>query len=293
MDILLATCRFLHYGAAALLFGLALFQSLLAPAPLRESLSAQVLPPARALVLLSLLTAFLWLLIVAASLGDGWQSALDASTLLAVLRETEFGRLWCWRLILLAATVALIVLPMTEVLRWRLLAVLGGLALATLGLLGHATAAGGLAGTLGAVSQAVHLLCVGCWLGCLPPVALACRAAGQFPPREAGHALRRFSTLGHVAVAGVILTGCVNIALISGVWPFVRLDRYQTLLLAKIGTVLLMVALALFNRYRIVPRLRLDPARFSATLRANCWLEVALGALVLALVAFLGMISPA
>ena len=60
-------------------------------------------------------------------------------------------------------------------------------------------------------SYVVHLLAAGFWIGCLPPV-LAClrRLRTERLAAEASHALRRFSGLGHFAVALVIATGLAN-----------------------------------------------------------------------------------
>lgn len=72
--------------------------------------------------------------------------------------------------------------------------------------------------------------------------------------------MMRFSRVGHYAVAGVLLTGTINSLLILGVhipWQ----AGYVQLLLFKCALVALMVAIALANRYFLVPRFRPDSGR--------------------------------
>jgi Copper resistance protein D len=72
--------------------------------------------------------------------------------------------------------------------------------------------------------------------------------------------------------------------LISGRAPFPPTTPYRALLLdAKIALVGVMIALALFNRFRLAPRLAPAAAALAA-LRATCAIEVALGTVVVALV---------
>ena len=79
-------------------------------------------------------------------------------------------------------------------------------------------------------------------------------------------ALRRFSAVGHGAVAVVIVTGIVNTGLILGHWPSDWNSPYQALLMIKIALVIAMALLALLNRYAVVPRLatHVDCGRLSS-----------------------------
>ncbi len=65
--------------------------------------------------------------------------------------------------------------------------------------------------------------------------------------------MMRFSRYGHLAVALVILTGGINTLLIAGVpWPVH--SRYLSMLWVKACLVAVMVIIALYNRYLLVPR---------------------------------------
>jgi copper resistance protein D len=110
---------------------------------------------------------------------------------------------------------------------------------------------------------------------------------------EAKTALRRFSSTGHIAVALVIATGIVNTVLVLQRWPTDFTSTYQMLLVAKIACVAGMTGLALMNRYLFVPGVLTQPDRAIIQIRNGTYAELALGAGVLALVAFLGILDPA
>ena len=70
--------------------------------------------------------------------------------------------------------------------------------------------------------------------------------------------MMRFSRVGHYAVAGVLLTGIINTLFIVGInvpWH----APYVQLLLFKCALVMMMVAIALANRYFLVPRFARRP----------------------------------
>ena len=103
--------------------------------------------------------------------------------------------------------------------------------------------------------------------------------------------MRRFSFWGQFDVALVVLTGIVNVALTSGFGAFAPTTPYRMLLAAKLALVATMVALALFNRYVLAPRLAADGAARRALMR-SCVAEVVLGAAVVALVSLFGLLDP-
>ncbi len=95
-----------------------------------------------------------------------------------------------------------------------------------------------------------------------------------------------------VAVAAIVATGAANIALTSGRAPLPPSTPYRALLDVKIALVAVMIALALVNRYVLVPRLSARPAALLA-LRRLSLVNAALGALVVALVSAFGLLDPA
>jgi putative copper resistance protein D len=104
-------------------------------------------------------------------------------------------------------------------------------------------------------------------------------------------AMMRFSRYGHVAVAGVLITGIINglfIQGMSGPWH----TAWGRLLLIKSAFVVLMVAIALMNRYVLVPRLSLKHSRARQKLILMTWTEVVLGAFALAAVSLFATWEP-
>jgi putative copper resistance protein D len=239
---------------------------------------------------LALLSTIAWLPIEAAMIGESWQSAVDRSTLSALLYDTAIGKAWLVRL-----TLSLL---LAAALPWRSASVvrlaLSGFLLASLALTGHANMDEGTRGVLHILNDALHVLAGGAWLGSLLALP-ACLARLRDPAfcREAKAALRRFSSAGHLAVALVIATGIVNTVLVLQRWPTDFASPYQMLLVAKISCVAGMTALALMNRYIFVPRMVTQPDRAIIQIRNGTYAELALGAGVLGLVAFLGILDPA
>ena len=101
-----------------------------------------------------------------------------------------------------------------------------------------------------------------------------------------------FSFWGQFVVAAIVLTGVVNIALTSGRPPIPPTTPYRALLVAKIVLVAIMIALAVFNRYVLAPKLK-PGATALAVLRATSAAEVLLGSVVVALVSVFALLDPA
>ncbi len=222
-------------------------------------------------------------------MADDWSAAADPGALGAVLADTAFGRAWIVHLALLLAFFAATFRPRSG---WTGLTLLSGLSLASLGLTGHAVMQAGIEGVAHRANDALHLLCGGAWTGGLIPFLLSLGAFRRGAhAREAVTGMIRFSFYGHFAVAGVVATGVVNVALTSGL-PLPPDTPYRALLDVKIGVVAVMIALALVNRYALVPRLAVMP-RALATLRAFTIANAGLGTLAIALVSVFGLLNPA
>ena len=87
-------------------------------------------------------------------MADDWSAATDPSVVEAVLTDTAFGRAWIAHLVLAAALVVATVVASRG--RWTAIAVLSGLMLASLGLVGHAAMQTGLAGVAHRTNHALH-----------------------------------------------------------------------------------------------------------------------------------------
>ena len=291
MQAALALCRFAHFLAAMVAFGTSAYLWLLAPAALRRKLSLDLRRVVLVAGLVVLFSAILWVLLEAAEMAGAWSGASNPDILEGVLFETAFGRLWQARLALCVGLAVALAFRADN--RWGLRTGLAALTLASLGLTGHAAMQTGWLGALHRGNDALHLLCGGAWIGGLAPFALCLLACSRPELRgEAVSAMMRYSRYGHFFVTLIVLSGMTNVALTSGALPWPPSSPYRALLLAKIALVACLVALALVNRYVIVPRWGPgDKAR--RALRATSMAEIALGAVVIGLVSLFGLLDPA
>jgi putative copper resistance protein D len=287
----LALCRFAHFLAAMLAFGMSAYLWLYAPERLRLALSPVVRRLALIASLGALITAVAWLALESASMADDWSAAIDPEAIGAVLTDTAFGHAWAAHLILAAALVLVVIFEPRA--RWVATAVASAALLASLGLVGHAAMQTGAEGVLHRMNHAVHLLTAGAWIGGLVPFAMCLSAYRRDDLRkDAVQAMMSFSFWGQFIVAAIVLSGAVNIALTSGRAPIPPTTPYRALLVAKIISVGIMIALAIVNRYVLAPRLK-SSATALAALRLTSAAEVALGCVVIALVSVFALLDPA
>jgi putative copper resistance protein D len=300
----LVVLRFVHFAAAMACFGVGAFRlyafagrasaDAAAEAAFDTRLRRGILGGAA----VTLLTGIAMVPCIAASMAGAASAGFDPKVLEPVMLDTRFGHIWCAHLVLAALLVALSALPQRhEFAGATMIAAL--LTLASLGWVGHAAMDQGAAGIGHRVNQMAHLLAGGIWLGGLPPLFLLLRRAlapgGAEFQALARTALPHFSLMGYVAVALVALTGAINTVLLVGSFHGLVATPYGRLLLVKIALFAAMVALALVNRFRLLPRLR-GTARADPPLRALCRsvaVEQALGLAILAVVAVLGTWPPA
>jgi putative copper resistance protein D len=276
---------------AMLTFGMSAYLWAYAPERLRFALSPLVRRLALVASLVALITAIGWLALEAASMADDWSAAIDPDQIGAVLTDTAFGHAWAAHLVLAAALVAVVIFEPGA--RWTATSLASAALLASLGLVGHAAMQTGAEGVLHRVNHAVHLVTAGAWIGGLVPFAICLRAYERDDLRkDAVEAMAGFSFWGQFIVAAIVLTGVANIALTSGRAPIPPTTPYRALLTAKIIIVAIMIALAVFNRYVLAPRLKTSATALAA-LRLTSAAEVALGCVVLALVSAFALLDPA
>jgi putative copper resistance protein D len=288
--VALALDRLCFDAAAITAYGISGFIAWVAPKRLGQAIAASSNLLIVAASSLTVLSTFAWLPIEAAVIGENWQSALDRSTLSVLLCDTAIGKAWLVRLALSLLLAAALLWRSTPVVRLAL----SSLLLASLALTGHANMDEGTRGVLHILNDALHLLAGGAWLGSLLALP-GCLTRLRDPAfcAEAKTALRRFSAAGHLAVALAIATGIVNTVLVLGRWPTDFTSAYQMLLVAKIALVAGMTGLALVNRYVFVPRMVTQPHHAIIQIRNGTYAELSLGAGVLGLVAFFGILDPA
>lgn len=281
MSEALVLCRFVHFIVVLMLFGAWLFRPLLLKdeAPQVDRHLARL---ARWLAAVALLSGIAWALLITASMAGSAAAAFDPDTVALVLGNTFFGQVWRWHLLINAVLLALLFTPWRSSMPLRL--GLSGLLLATLAPVGHGAMLDGLSGQLLILNQIVHLTCVAAWLGGLWLLVMILRQPTE-PMREV---LRRFSGVGYALVAGLLITGLINVRVLTGQWwPTPLFSGFALILLIKALIVLGMLGLALFNRLRVD-----DCEQRMAALRRSVMLEWLLGIGAVAAVSLLGTLPP-
>lgn len=280
MATLLVLCRFVHFIVVLLMFGACVFRPWLTGNEPQPALDRQLLRISRGLAWLGLGSGVAWLLLITAIMAGSWDAALQPATVQLVLGKTFFGQVWLWHLLLNLLLLIALIKPWPA-LRLPLLSLL----LATLAPVGHGAMLNGLSGQLLILNQVVHLACVGAWLGGLLLLVLILR---QPQRRGLEPILRRFSGVGYGLVAGLLVTGLINVRVLTGqLWPTPLFSGFALILLIKAMLVLGMLALALLNRLRIDRcEQRLE------TLKASVMAEGLLGVSAVAAVSLLGTLPP-
>lgn len=301
MTAALLTVRFIHFAAAMAAFGIAAFRVYgLAGVPdsaARNAFDASLRRATLAGSAVALVSALLVVPCVAAEMV-GRAAAFGPPVLEAVLLDTSFGHAWSAHVALAAVLVLLSALPPRHEFAGAT-AIAALLTLASLGWVGHAAMGQGVGGIGREINQMAHLAAGGLWLGGLLPLYLLLRRASAARDTAlvpvARMALPHFSQMGYAAVALVAFTGAVNAVLLVGSLRALVGTPYGRLLLVKLALFGAMVALALSNRFRLLPRLRAsgDATRPLRALCRSVAVEQALGLALLAVVAVLGTWPPA
>lgn len=299
----LIAVRAVHFAASTIVAGALIFRSVVAePASAAAPeavpvLAVQIRQVAWASFVVAVVTGLGWLLLETMQItGLSLWEALTQEGLSTVVEVTQFGQVTVIRLALAVVLAISLARERTWPLRW--LTLLSALAFAgAIAWTGHAGSTAGDLGVLHLISDVSHLWAAAAWTGGL--VLLAClltsSARHQSPAwrKLEREAVARFSILGMVAVATLVLSGVINAWIIVGSWQVLLATAYGQLLLVKIAVVALMVAFACVNRFWLTPRLAATAAAdASRQLARNSGIEFALGLAVFAIVGALGLQHP-
>jgi copper resistance protein D len=297
--------RFALYFDLMLLFGVSAF--VLHALRGAERRSGEVLPSGAiiaATALVALALSSLSLVSLAASMAGTTMATVDRAAIDAVLWEMPVGAAWRVRMVALAVV-------FFSVLLWRrapalaavICALAGAAALGSLAWFGHGAMDAGGRGWLHLLTDVVHLLAAGIWIGTLFALLLLVlrptRSVGRMHLARAHRVLEGFSATGTFVVLAIVVTGFANSWLVIG--PAALLSApgtlYGQLLIAKLVLFAAMLGLAAANRFRLVPRFERaiaadDPAAALTALRASLLIETVCASAILALVALLGTLEP-
>jgi len=290
LDTLLFAMRVLHFTATISTGGVVVFRqavvaSYFADAPFERTLR-RIFAASIAILVASGLG---WFAVTAAAIADQPIQDVFAGPLMSeVLLDTQFGQV---SLLRLAMALALSICVVADRGRWLSVA-LAVFLLASLAWLGHSGAAPSIFFT---AADALHATGAGVWLGGLVPLALllaSLRRQKDAPSISvASRVTQRFSTLGVVMVATILISGVVNTWNLVGSVEGLLDTGYGRLLVVKIALFLAMVSVAVVNRFRLSPRLQV-PGTLKL-LERNCLIEAALGLLIVLIVGALGTMPPA
>lgn len=305
IDLGLVVARVLHYAAMTTLAGVSFFPLYAYAFAEPKELSSRRQAVLLAAGAVALLGGLLWFVFSVANMSGTLVDVADHEVLWTVLNETTFGGVWMARMLL-----AVLIVGVTAVRSfWMGIAgrdlVTGFLAavlLASLAGTGHAQIEEGWTKIVHMASDAAHLLAAGAWLGGLVPLGFIlldyARGDGQLIV-DVDWILLRFSSMGYVAVATLIVSGLVNSWFLVGSVSGLLKTPYGQILLGKLALFAAMLALAAANRFWLVPRMieaREDsgePAGWLGRLRYHVFGEQLLGLMVLVAVSVLGTMRPA
>jgi putative copper export protein/mono/diheme cytochrome c family protein len=292
-EILVALLRGTHVAALVSLFGTLVFLMFVAPVAMAEAaegapcLRQSLLRLARASTTCALIIAIGWLLVETAVMAGADSVVTTLQALPVVACQTQFGR---W--LLLRCAPLLVMLPMLR--PWRtgltLAVFLAGLALAVQPMLGHAGAIGGRLGAALIISEVMHLLAAGAWLGGLLPLFITIATLSH---GAAATACRSFTPVGLSATILLGGTAMLQMTGFVGGLPGLFGTGYGRVALVKLGLFIVLLALAALNRLALTDRLA-GPAPDATRrhMRTSIATEAVLGLLVVIAAGFLASHIP-
>ena len=304
----LVMVRAIHFAAISITAGSLIFAMLVArPASRSEEAEARLFrTQTRGVAWIGLAIAVasgvIWFLLQAVSMsGLRLDEVIDSSVLSTVLNQTQFGQVSEIRIALAIVLAACLRYHRFVLADWFALAPALGLTVA-IAWTGHAGSTPGDMGSLHLTADGLHLIAAAAWIGGLVSLVLLLVAAQRNQTVAwaslARHAVGRFSTLGIISVATLLLTGTVNAWILVGSFRALVVTEYGRLLAVKMVAFAVMLAFAAFNRLWLTPRLVVlsgNEPRLAALhqLARNSMIEIVLGFAIFAIVGLLGTLHPA
>lgn len=288
LDIVVASLRGLHLIALVSAFGTLIA---IAMTPMTTAEAAYLHLTLRRLIRLSvvsaLITGITWLATESAAIAGTDTITATLSAIPVVAFETRYGQWFTSRCVLL---LFLLFSPLSR--RTGLIAalMLAGSALTIQPMIGHAGAIGGSVGTELIISEALHLLAAGAWLGGLLPLFLA---VSVLPHEAAATACRNFTPIGLSAVLILAGTAIIQVTELMGGLPGLFGTTYGHVALIKVAIFFALLTLAALNRLVLTEHLAHSTAGVTQRhMRLSIALEMVLGAGVILTAGFLASLTP-
>ncbi|WP_432217249.1 copper homeostasis membrane protein CopD [Pseudomonas kribbensis] len=282
-DLINILLRMALYVDLLLLFGVALFGLYNVGTTLRFR------PMLRGMALFGALLSVAGLVLMTRAMSGETEFAALWPHLQMMVLETDVGLAWTLRMI---ALIAVMIWPGL----W-LASIAGALALASLAWSGH----GAMDGAWHLLSDILHLLAAGAWMGAMLALILMSRLDALFSEariRSLVDAVKRFEGVGAAIVLILSVTGVANYLFIVGpTLGDVLLGTYGILLAIKVVLFAGMLVLAALNRFHLGPlleqSLRAGQHQVAANaLRRSVLFELVIALLIVGLVAWLGTLGP-
>lgn len=298
IDVPMVAVRAVHFAATAAAAGALVFRAVFDPVlHAAEQVKPVIDVRIRWLVWIGVAIAFVsglaWLLLQTSSMSGQAATLGEVAT---VINETQFGFVSMVRLALAAFLVVCLACDHRQSARWLAL----GFALcliAAVAWTGHAASTPFGLGYLHLVADALHLLGAAAWTGGLMAFALLLQVLSGH--RDSAHptlqldVVRRFSCLGIVSVATLVISGIINAWILVGSFRALVVTDYGRILMLKIAVFLVMVTLAAINRLWLTPRLGAPDGKPVHALARNSVAEIVLGLIIFVIVGLLGTLHPA
>jgi putative copper resistance protein D len=281
--------QFVHHLSTSILFGGALFPLYGFASPATDIRRATWL---RLLLLnaafLALISGISWFVLSAAEMSGTLAILADTTIIFDIFRNTIFGWVWVFRLVLALGLVLLLLLHKQVTAQRNYAALIGSLILlASIAWTGQP----GSDDSVAAPVRAFHLVAAGVWVGALFVFSrLAVPAVWRLRHDDLlvlHHALEQFSGVGSVVVAILLFTGLFLLALPN------TSSTYDRVLYVKLAMFVAMLVLAAANRFWLTPQLSMALDSMEglsdtvSTLRISLLAETALATLVYVAVAWL------
>jgi putative copper resistance protein D len=259
----------------------------------------------------AIVSGIVWFWIVLARMTGGslWEMPRIDSIGVAIT-QTQFGRLWTWRLglMLLFTTANVFARRKCRTFLWSSRAwqyvglIIATTLLASITWAGHAGATIGDERPIHLTADAAHLIAAGLWPGGLLPLTLLLvRATRSREPSllsASGAITRRFSAVSLLVVAALAATGLTNSYFLVGSLPALVTTTYGRLLVMKLFLFSIMIGFGACNLLRFKPQLALANEQNAnqcdalRKLMRNVIAELCIGTLIVLIVGALGATPP-